>query len=473
MGVHIDLSSSSIERLVGDLVAVLGEDAVTVNDALREQHGGGETYHPVVPPGIVVFPTCTDDVVAIVERCSQYGAPIVAHGAGTALEGHLAALHGGVSVDMTRMNAILDVNVEDLDATVEAGVTRKQLEERLAPEGVFFSVDPGADATIGGMVATGATGTTTVRYGGMRENVLSLEVVTAAGDVLRTASRARKSAAGYDLTRLFVGSEGTLGIVTKATLRLHGIPEAIAAAVCPFPSIDAAVDCAMQTVQLGIPVARMELMDEVQMAATNELSKLAYDAAPTIFFEFHGSASSVEDNANEVAEIARELGAEEFQWSTDQEERAKLWEARHMAWYAFLAVRPGSKGFATDVCVPISQLADSIRAVRSDIDESGLIGAILGHVGDGNYHVVFLMDPADPSEFERAHEINERMVRDAIARDGTCTGEHGIGYGKIGFLELEQGPAGIDVMRAIKDALDPTGIMNPGKVLPDPAPRPA
>ena len=466
MSIDLGLGSAAVERLAAQLSVALGEDAVAVSDALREQHGGGETYHPVVPPDIVVFPRSTDDVVGIVQLCSEHGAAIVPHGAGTALEGHLAALQGGVSVDMTRMNQILELNVGDLDVTVEAGVTRKQLEQRLAPEGVFFSVDPGADATIGGMVSTGATGTTTVRYGGMRENVVSLEVVTAAGDVLRTASRARKSAAGYDLTRLFLGSEGTLGIVTKATLRIHGIPEAIAAAVCSFPTIDAAVDCAMQTVQLGVPVARMELMDEVQMAATNKLADLSYEVAPTIFFEFHGSAAGVEEHAREVGEIAKDLGAGEFLFATEQEERARLWEARHMAWNAFLAIRPGSKGMATDVCVPISQLADSIRTVRGDIDDSGLTAAILGHVGDGNYHVEFLVDPDDPSELERALAINERMVRDAIVREGTCTGEHGIGYGKIPFLELEQGPAGIAAMRAVKDALDPAGIMNPGKVLP-------
>ena len=465
MSIDLGLSSASVERLAAELTAALGQDAIATTDTLREQHGGGETYHPVVPPDIVAFPSSTDDVVSIVQSCSEHGAAIVPHGAGTALEGHLAALQGGVSVDMTRMNQIVELNNEDLDVTVEAGVTRKQLERRLAPEGLFFPVDPGADATIGGMASTGATGTTTVRYGGMRENVLSLEVVTATGEVLRTASRARKSAAGYDLTRLFLGFAGTLGIITKATLRVHGIPEAMAAAVCSFPTIDAAIDCAMQTVQLGIPVARMELMDEVQMAATNELSQLSYDLAPTIFFEFHGSPAGVEEHVREVGEIASDLGAGEFLFSTDQEERAQLWEARHMAWYAFLALRPGCKGVATDVCVPISQLADSIRSVRAEIDDSGLTAAILGHVGDGNYHVVFLVDPNEPSELERAREINDRMVRDAIAREGTCTGEHGIGYGKIGFLELERGPAGIAAMRAVKDALDPAGIMNPGKVL--------
>ncbi len=466
MNVELALKSSTIEKLVAELREAVGSDAVATSDALREQHGGGETYHPVAPPDIVVFPSSTDDVVQIVKRCAAHGAPIVPHGAGTSLEGHLAALYGGVSIDLTRMNRVLAVNVADLDVTVEAGITRKQLEDRLARDGLFFPVDPGADATIGGMASTRATGTTTVRYGGMRENVISLTVVTATGEVVRTASRARKSAAGYDLTRLFVGSEGTLGIITEATLRAHGIPDAMAAAVSAFPSVEAAVECAMQVMQFAIPVARMELMDDVQMAAINELSNLSCAVSPTIFFEFHGSASVVEEHAREVGEIAAELGADDFVWSTDHEERTRLWEARHMAWYAALAMRPGSKGLATDVCVPISQLAASIHAVRADIDESGLTATIVGHVGDGNFHVVFLIDPDDPDELALAQEVNERMLRDALAREGTCTGEHGVGYGKIAILELEHGPAGIALMRAVKDALDPAGIMNPGKVLP-------
>lgn len=466
MSTDLGLSSPTVTELASELRALIGDEATTTSETLREQHGGGETYHPVAPPDIVVFPSSTEDVVRIVERCRSHRAPIVPHGAGTSLEGHLAALRGGVSMDMTRMNRVLRVNAADLDVTVEAGVTRTQLEEQLVSEGLFFPVDPGADATIGGMVSTSATGTTTVRYGGMRENVVSLTVVTAGGEVVRTASRARKSAAGYDLTRLFVGSEGTLGIVTEATLRVHGIPEAMAAAASAFPSVEAAVDCAMQIVQLGIPVARMELMDEVQMAATNAQSQLSYPASPTIFFEFHGSPAAVDEHAREAGEIAADLGAADFIWSTDQEKRSKLWEARHMSYYAALALRPGSKGFATDVCVPVSELAASIRAVRADIDHSGLTATILGHVGDGNYHVVFLIDPDDPEELARAKSVNERMLRDAIEREGTCTGEHGVGYGKVGFLELEHGPSAIDVMRAVKDALDPDGIMNPGKVLP-------
>ncbi len=466
MKLDLELTATTIGELANELRSVLGADAITTSDGLREQHGGGESYHPIAPPDIVVFPSSAEAVVRVVDLCRAYGAPMVPHGAGTSLEGHLAALHGGVSIDMTRMNRILSVNTGDLDVTVEAGVTRKQLEDRLAPDGLFFPVDPGADATIGGMVSTSATGTTTVRYGGMRENVLSLTVVTPAGEVVRTASRARKSAAGYDLTRLFIGSEGTLGIVTDVTLRVFGIPDAIAAAVSAFPTMDAAVDCAMQVVQLGIPVARMELMDEVQMAASNELSNLSYAEKPTIFFEFHGSAAGVREQADEVGEIAAELGSDDFVWSTDQEERSSLWEARHTAYYAALALRPGSKGFATDACVPISQLAGSIRAVRADIDECGLTATILGHVGDGNYHVVFLIDPDEPSELALAKAVNDRMLRDALEREGTSTGEHGIGYGKIGFLELEHGAAAVGMMRAVKDALDPTGIMNPGKVLP-------
>ena len=460
-------STSTIDRISDELSASLAPERIARTEALREQHARGEAYHPPALPDLVVFAESIDDVVATVERCRAHRVPLVPFGAGTSLEGNVNALSGGVCLDLSRMNRILRIGHEDLDVTVEAGVTRKQLEERLRRDGLFFPVDPGADATIGGMVATRATGTTTVRYGGMRENVLSLRVVTASGEIVETASRARKSAAGYDLTRLFVGSEGTLGVIVEATLRAHGVPEAIGAAVCAFPSVDSAVRTVIDTIQLGVPVARMELLDEVQMDAIVRFNELPYEVAPTLFLEFHGTDASVAEAAATVAEIAGEHGGSEFVWSTDQAERTKLWTARHDAYYAALALRPGSKAFATDVCVPISQLSHAIDETRRDIEQSGLLAMIVGHVGDGNYHVMFMLDMDDEHEVARAKAVNERMVRRGIELGGTCTGEHGVGYGKIPFLELERGPGGMALLRAIKDALDPDGIMNPGKVLPE------
>ena len=461
------VAPSIIDLLAEELARSLAPERVTRNDAVREQHGGGESYLPSVPPDLVVFPTTTDEVVAVVDLAREHGVPLVPHGAGTSLEGHLAAVHGGISVDMGRMKRVLRLDLDDLDVTVEAGITRKQLDGQVRQHGVFFPVDPGADATIGGMVSAGASGTTTVRYGAMRENVLSLKVVTAQGHVISTASRARKSSAGYDLTRLFIGSEGTLGIVTEATLRLYGIPEAIAAAVCPFPSVDAAVQTAIRTVQLGIPIARMELLDEVQMEGVRRLSNLQHEALPTLFLEFHGTDAAVAEQAREVGEIAAELGGGDFAWSVEQEERTKLWAARHAAWESAKALRPGCEGMSTDVCVPISSLAACIRDVRDDVDASALTAAIVGHVGDGNFHVVFLLDPDDPDEIERALAVHERMVAKAISVGGTCTGEHGVGYAKAKFLELEHGPEAVELMRAVHDALDPDGIMNPGKIFPE------
>ena len=371
-------------------------------------------------------------------------------------------------VDLTRMNGILQVSVEDLNATVEAGVTRKQLDGRARPEGVFFPVDPGADATIGGMIATGASGTTAVRYGTMRENVLALTVVTARGEVVRTGSRARKSSAGYDLTRLMIGSEGTLGIVTEATLRLYPTPEAIASAVCPFDTVEAAVGCVIATIQLGIPVARIELLDEVQLDAVNRRFGLDYPAAPTLFLEFHGSEASVAEQTEAVARLAHEAGGGEFVWATREEDRRRLWEARHGTHEASLALRPGAKGFVTDVCVPISRLAEIVAETRRDIDATGLLAPIVGHVGDGNFHVIFLVDPDDPEELARAEAAADRMARRAIALGGTCTGEHGVGHGKRRLLALEHGDEGVRLMRMVKAAFDPDGIMNPGKIFLDP-----
>jgi D-lactate dehydrogenase (cytochrome) len=457
---------ASIERLEAALGSDLAPHRVLRTDAERERHARDESWHTPAAPDLVVYPETTGEVAAVVARCREQRTPIVPFGAGTSLEGHIAALAGGVCVDLTRMNRILRVDVDDMDATVEAGVTRKQLDVRLRPDGVFFPVDPGADATIGGMTATGASGTTAVRYGTMRENVLSLRVVTAEGRVVQTRSRARKSSAGYDLTHLLVGSEGTLGVITEVTLRLYPTPEAVAAAVCPFPTLDAAVACVIQTIQLGVPVARIELLDELQLDAVNRRFGFDYPVAPTLFLEFHGTAAGVEGDAQAVGEIASELGASGFLWAAAEEDRRRLWEARHASYESCLALRPGCRGYATDVCVPISRLAECVVETRRDVDREGLLAPIIGHAGDGNFHVLFLVDPDDADEIARVEAVNERMVRRAIALGGTCTGEHGVGYGKSRFLELEHGPDVVELMRRIKTAFDPDGIMNPGKILP-------
>ena len=455
----------AIQPLVADLKSLLA-DRVSVADAVRDHHSHGESYHRSHPPDVVVFPQTTEDVAGLVKICARHGAPIVAFGAGTSLEGHVAAIHGGVCVDMTRMNRIVRLSVEDLDVTVEAGVTHRQLNAQLRKHGLAFFVDPGADATIGGMTSTRASGTAAVRYGTMREVVLGLTVVLADGRVIRTGTRARKSASGYDLTRLFVGAEGTLGIVTEITLRLHGLPEAVSAAVCPFATLEGAVATVITTIQLGIPVARIELLDEALIDAVNRFSKLDYTVAPTLFFEFHAvSERAVVEQAEMVKEIASERGGGDFRWAVREEERGRLWHARHDAYYASLALRPGSKGWATDVCVPISALAECIRETKTDNVGAPFPITLVGHAGDGNFHLIYILDPENEQEFSEAHRLNERMVRRALAFGGTCTGEHGVGVGKLEYLAAEHG-ASLDVMRAIKRALDPHNLMNPGKLIP-------
>lgn len=451
--------------LLDELRAVVGDRLVT-SAAAREQHGRGESYLPSAPPDAVAFPETTAEVVALVRACARHRAPVVPFGAGTSLEGHVAAVRGGICLDMSRMNRILRVSFEDLDATVEAGVTHRQLNRHLAGRGLFFSVDPGADATLGGMAATRASGTTAVRYGTMREAVLGLAVVLADGRLIRTGGRARKSASGYDLTRLFVGSEGTLGVITEVTVRLHGLPEAVSAATCPFPTIEGAVATVIAAVQLGVPVARIELLDEIQMDAVNRYAGLAYPVAPTLFFEFHGpSERSVAEQAELVRRIAADNGGDEFRWATTPEERARLWRARHDAYFAALALRPGAVGVTTDVCVPISRLAECIVETKRDHAGSSLVVPLVGHVGDGNFHLVYVIDPNAPEELAEAKRLSERMVHRALAMGGTCTGEHGVGLGKLGFVTAEHGEA-IEVMRAVKRALDPLGLMNPGKLVP-------
>jgi D-lactate dehydrogenase (cytochrome) len=457
------LSADASAALVADLRGLLGERC-TVNPTQLEHHSHGESWHAPGRPDAVVFPLGTEEVGAVVQIAARHRAPVVPFGIGSSLEGHVNAIHGGVSIDLSRMNRVLRVSVEDLDCDVEAGVTHRQLNKALANTGVHFSVDPGADATIGGMAATRASGTTAVRYGTMRDVVLGLTVVLADGRVIRTGGRARKSAAGYDLTRLFIGSEGTLGVITELTLRLYGMPEAVSAAVCPFESLDGAVRTVITTIQLGIPVARIELLDELQMKAVNRYAQLSYPEQPTLFFEFHGtSGAAVAEHASAVQELAVENGGSDFRWATKTEERAKLWRARHDTLYAALALRPGSRPWVTDVCVPISQLAACIVETRRDLQGTTLVAPLVGHVGDGNFHLNILVDPHDPRELAEAEAFNARLIRRAQAMGGTCTGEHGVGLGKMGYVADEHGAA-VDVMRAIKRALDPDNLMNPGKM---------
>ncbi|MBP7488919.1 FAD-binding oxidoreductase [Azospira sp. APE16] len=435
-------------------------------ESVRLQHGRDESKHePMLPDG-VVFAESTEEVAAVVRLCREYRVPVIPYGVGSSVEGHVLAVHGGISIDLSGMNRVLSIHAEDLDVTVQAGVTRKQLNDELKGTGLFFPIDPGADATLGGMAATRASGTNAVRYGTMRENVLSLTVVTPEGKIVRTGSRARKSSAGYDLTRLFVGSEGTLGIITELTVKLYPIPEAMSAAVCAFPSVDAAVDTVIQTIQLGVPVARVELLDALTLQAINRYSKTTLPEAPTLFFEFHGSDSSVQEQAELTQEIAQGNGGQDFQWATRQEDRSRLWQARHDAYFACLQLKPGARCFPTDVCVPISRLAECIHATNEDIAQVSLPIALFGHVGDGNFHLVVLVDTDNPKEMAEGEWISQRVVERAIAMEGTCTGEHGIGLGKQHYLLQEHGEDGVALMRTLKTALDPLNLMNPGKILP-------
>ena len=452
------------DGLIEALRSIVGDNRLSTSASVREQHGKDESYHAPHAPDVVVFAHSTEEVSAIAKVCAERKVPIIPYGAGTSLEGHVAALHGGVCIDLSEMNEILTLNAEDMDVTVQPGVTHEQLNEYLRDTGLFFPIDPGANASLGGMTSTRASGTNAVRYGTMRENVLALTVVLADGRVIKTARRARKSSAGYDLTRLFVGAEGTLGVITEVTVRLCGIPEAISAAVVSFPDLKGAVDSAITTIQCGVPIARVELLDEVQMDAVNRYSHLDYPVQPTLFLEFHGSEAGVKEQAETVAGICADFGGTDFQWATKTEDRNKLWKARHDAGYAAAALKPGCGFWATDVCVPISRLTECILETKEDIEASSLIAPIVGHVGDGNFHLVILIDPTKPDDIAAAEQLNERMVMRALAMEGTCTGEHGVGYGKIDFLTAEHGEA-ISVMRTLKRALDPDNIMNPGKIV--------
>ena len=454
------------ENLSAELAEVLG-DRFTTSEHERQQHGKDESSLKPMPPDAVCFPISTAEVARIVRLCHQHHTPLIPFGAGSSLEGHIFAPQGGVSVDLSRMNQILRVSADDLDCTVQAGVTRQQLDKHLRPQGLFFPVDPGADATLGGMTSTRASGTNAVRYGTMSDNVLMLTVVLPDGEIIKTGTRARKSAAGYDLTHLFVGAEGTLGIITEVTLRVQGVPEAIAAAVVGFSDFESAVQAVTQVRQISVPVARIEFLDEVMVQAVNKFAGLSLVEQPTLFLEFHGSNASVKENAELVGEIMRDLGGSDFKWAVNQEERTNLWTARHNAYYAGLAFRPGCRALTTDVCVPISRLAECIVETKRDLEDSSLVAPIVGHVGDGNFHLMMLVDPNQPEEYAEAQRINERLVQRALAMDGTITGEHGVGLGKKKYMNSEHGAEALDVMRAIKHALDPENLMNPGKMLPE------
>lgn len=464
MNVISRVGDNSLTSAIDEMRALLADRLSTAN-AVREQHGSDLTWHEGQSPDAVAFVETTEEVAAIVKICDRYQVPVIAFGTGTSLEGHITAPLGGVTIDLSGMNQVLNVNPQDLDCTVQAGVTRKQLNEFLRDTGLFFPIDPGADASIGGMTSTRASGTNAVRYGTMRENVLNVTVVMANGEIVRTARRARKSSAGYDLTKLLVGSEGTLGIITEITLRLHGIPEAISGGTCTFPDVKSACDAVIMTIQCGIPVARIELLDTLQVKACNAYSDLGLEEAPTLFLEFHGSEAAVREQSEMFGEIAGDNGGGEFNWATKAEDRSKLWTARHDVFWAVMALAPGKQAFATDVCVPISRLADCVEATQADIAEMGLVAPIVGHVGDGNFHVSLLLDTNDPTDVKQAENFVKRLVNRALEMDGTCTGEHGIGVGKMKYMEAEHG-AGLAVMRSIKTALDPKNIMNPGKVLP-------
>ena len=450
--------------VVEKLQALFGERFSTA-DAVRDHHGRDESPYAPLLPDAVVFARTTEEVARLVQLAGEHRVPLIPYGVGTSLEGHLLALEGGISVDLSQMNAVLAVNPEDLTVTVQAGVTRKQLNNEIKASGSFFPIDPGADATIGGMAATRASGTNAVRYGTMRENVLGLTFVSGEGRIIRTSSRAKKSSAGYDLTRLLVGSEGTLGIITEITLKLYPQPEAISAATCSFPTVDAAVRTTIETIQMGVPIARCELLDALTVKAVNARNKLGLPELPMLLFEFHGSPTGVAEQVEAVQAIAREHGAAAFQWANQPEERSRLWEARHNAYFACLQLKPGSRSFTTDVCVPISRLAECITETIRDTSTSPLPAPILGHVGDGNFHCAILADPGRPGEMEEAERLNRRIVARALSMDGTCTGEHGVGMHKMDFLREEHGDDALDLMARIKRSFDPQNILNPGKVV--------
>ena len=451
------------DALIDALKAHFGERCSTAM-AVREHHGRDESSYSIPPPSAVVFAESTADVAAAVKLAAQYQVPVIPFGVGSSLEGHLLAVQGGISIDVSRMNQVLRINAEDLTVTVQPGVTRKAVNEAVKSEGLFFPIDPGADASIGGMTATRASGTNAVRYGTMRENVLALEVVTASGEVIRTGTRAKKSAAGYDLTRLMVGSEGTLGVITEISLKLYPLPEAISAAVCSFPSIEAAVHTTIQIIQIGIPIARVELIDSNTVRMVNTYANLDLNEAPMLLMEFHGSPASVKEQAELVQDIASEFGGTAFDWATTPEARTKLWTARHNAYFAAIQSKPGCRAISTDTCVPISRLADCLLESVAETDASGLPYFLVGHVGDGNFHFGYLIDPNSQEERDIAEALNEKLVARALRLEGTCTGEHGVGLHKMDFLVTETGAGAVDMMRTIKHALDPLNIMNPGKI---------
>jgi D-lactate dehydrogenase (cytochrome) len=454
----------AIAAVLSALSAQFGTRLVT-SQAVRQQHANTATWVENQPPDAVVFARTADEVRSTVQVCADHGVPVIPYGTGTSLEGHVNAPLGGISIDLSEMNRIVAVHPEDLDCVVEPGVTRKQLNEFLRDQGVFFPIDPGADASLGGMAATRASGTNAVRYGTMRDNVLALQVVVANGELLRTGTRAKKSAAGYDLTRLFVGSEGTLGVFTELTLRLHGIPEAIAAGVCPFRSVEGACNATIAAIQSGIPLARIELLDDLMIKASNSYSRLALPELPMLFLEFHGTQASVQEQSERFGDIARECDGGPFEWAINPEDRSRLWQARHDAYWAARGLRASAQAFATDVCVPISRLAECVVETQRDIAASGLICPIVGHVGDGNFHCQPMIDMNNPAEVEAAEAFMDRLVARALAMEGTSTGEHGVGQGKMPYLQTEHGAAALSAMRAIKQALDPHNIMNPGKIV--------
>ncbi len=457
-------SAQAIDTVRQALGAMLGNRLVS-SLAVRQQHANTLTWIDNQAPDLVVYPQTTEEVSAIVKLCAAHDVPVVPFGTGTSFEGHVNAPFGGVSVDTSMMKGIIAVHAEDLDCVIEPGVTRKMLNEHLRDVGLFFPIDPGADASLGGMTATRASGTNAVRYGTMKDNVLALKVVLPNGEVMTTSRRAKKSSAGYDLTRLFVGSEGTLGLITEITLKLQGIPEAISAGVCPFPSVKAACDATILTIQSGLPVARIELLDALQVRACNLYSKLTLPETPMLFVEFHGTDDGVKEQSERFGEIAKELGGGPFDWATRAEDRTRLWQARHDVYWASMGLRPGAKGVSTDVCVPISRLSECIEETQADIAASGLIAPIVGHVGDGNFHVLPLVDMENDEEVKAAKTFVERLVQRALAMEGTCTGEHGVGQGKMKYLEQEHGAEALAMMRALKLAIDPQNLMNPGKIV--------